>query len=52
MLNYRRLCRYSETEKWLVMSALGGKNFASGTFDVAVGLQTFTWKKEGRDMKA
>lgn len=41
MLNYGRLCRYSETEKRLGISALEVKHFSNGTSDVEMGLQIF-----------
>ena len=47
MLNYRRLCRYSETEKRLVISALEVKHFSNGTCDVEMGLQIFRCRKKG-----
>ena len=51
MLNYRRLCRYSETEKRLVISALEVKHFSNGTSNVKMGPQIFQWgnrEREGR----
>lgn len=50
MLNYRRLCRYSESEKRLVISALEVKHFSNGTSDVERGLRLFRWKRD-RNMK-
>lgn len=44
MLNYRRLCRYSETEKRLVISALEAKHFSNGTSEE--GLLIFRFKRE------
>lgn len=46
MLNYRRLCSYSETEKWLVISALEVKYFSNGTCDAAASLHIFRLKRE------
>lgn len=51
MLNYRRLCRYSESEKRLVISALEVKHFSNGTSDVERGLRLFRWKERQRNMK-
>lgn len=53
MLNYRQLCSYSETEKWLVISALEVKYFSNGTCDSIASLQiekkdrqkSMTWNK-------
>lgn len=45
MLNYRRLCRYSETEKRLVISASEVKHFSNGTSNVKMGPQIFQWRK-------
>lgn len=51
MLNYRRLCSYSETEKWLAISALEVKYFSNGTCDAAASLHIFRLKR-GTDKKA
>ena len=52
MLNYRRLCRYSESEKRLVISALEVKHFSNGTSDVEIGLWLFGWKEGEGDIKS